>query len=418
MPQLEIVCATWNTANKSPNNQQIMKFYDALWRKRNQKAPDFVVIGLQEAVPHNNEFLTQFCLRTAGPDMKRIMVNGKSFEGTQFWGMTKAVQCYQHIGIMQRTDSPWRVVGITGHKKDKPGIAGTLSEKGALALTVDVEVPAAQGGTRAPFIRLCFLSTHLDSYKGQEEELNAHIKWLDKDVVGTTVVPTSDIRFIMGDLNFRLIPPETKVAGLPDDKDDAKAWAAALLDPGKREQLLQHYDGFERKWLRHNDGWDAPKPKTNYGTGKEVSWPSYLRYMPGKDELDDKAAGYIKTITEAPSTPQAIDATKRLYLEHSDGKGGFKPLWNKDRKAWDIGWLDRIMYLIGDASTAMTVDEHLAPTSADPRPERVNVPAEVEIDVVIDENKVEKVECWDCFDMVMSDHTPVFMYLKADVTVA
>ena len=55
MPQLDIVCATWNTENQSPKDEHIAKFCDALWKDRKQKAPDFVVIGLQETVPYEND---------------------------------------------------------------------------------------------------------------------------------------------------------------------------------------------------------------------------------------------------------------------------------------------------------------------------------------------------------------------------
>ena len=93
MPQLDIVCATWNTENESPENPEIVKFYDALWKKRNQNAPDFVVIGLQETVPDKktNEWVADMCLRTAGSDMKPIMDRGKPVKGPSIMGKTNFV---------------------------------------------------------------------------------------------------------------------------------------------------------------------------------------------------------------------------------------------------------------------------------------------------------------------------------------
>jgi exonuclease III len=83
--------------------------------------------------------------------------------------------------------------------------------------------------------------------------------------------------------------------------------------------------------------------------------------------------------------PGAIDAIKHLFLEHQNKKGGYEPLWNKKRKAWDMGWLDRIGYLISNHSNSMNITNSVA-------------------------------SCWDCFEMVQSDHTPVFLQLKVDVT--
>jgi hypothetical protein len=49
------------------------------------------------------------------------------------------------------------------------------------------------------------------------------------------------------------------------------------------------------------------------------------------------------------------------------------------------GWLDRIGYLISNHSNSMNITNSVA-------------------------------SCWDCFEMVQSDHTPVFLQLKVDVT--
>ena len=50
-----------------------------------------------------------------------------------------------------------------------------------------------------------------------------------------------------------------------------------------------------------------------------------------------------------------------------------------------MGWLDRIGYLISNHSNSMNITNSVA-------------------------------SCWDCFEMVQSDHTPVFLQLKVDVT--
>src|SRR4029077_15613522 len=117
----------------------IIKFYDAMWKKRNLNAPDFVVIGLQETVPNNNEWVADMCLRISGKNMKPIMDGGKPVKGPSIWGATKGTACHQHIGIMQRSDSAWHVSRIKQEKNLTKGFIGsTVSEKGAVALVVDI----------------------------------------------------------------------------------------------------------------------------------------------------------------------------------------------------------------------------------------------------------------------------------------
>ena len=385
MPQLEIVCATWNTENKSPANPEIIKFYEALWKKRNQNAPDFVVIGLQETVPdkETDEWVADMCLRMAGSGMKPIMDGGKAVVGPSIMGKTKLTEpfCYQHIGIMQRSDSPWRVLRI----KQETNPKGLGSEKGAVALVVDISSSTTSSSSSSSSsshecIRLVFVSTHL-SPKEEEKDLTWHCSWLNRKLASEEL---ANIHFIMGDLNFRLIPPKTKVGGLPDENHDAKAWADVLLDSAKRGMLFQHYDGFKRD--AENTilaQWRFPLPKENYDsppTQHPLCFPTYKR------DRGDQAATYVAAIKgKGAGDPGAIDAIKHLFLEHSNGKGGYKPLWNKDRQAWDMGWLDRIGYVISNPSNSKKIT-------------------------------YGAVSCWDCFEMVQSDHTPVFLQLKVDVT--
>jgi len=111
-----------------------------------------------------------------------------------------------------------------------------------------------------------------------------------------------------------------------------------------------------------------------------VCFPTYKR------DKGEEAATYVADIKGKPAgDPGAIDAIKHLFLEHRNKKGEIEPLWNEDRKAWNIGWLDRIGYEIREPSNSKKI------TNA-------------------------AVSCWDCFEMVQSDHTPVFLQLKVDVT--
>ena len=395
MPQLDIVCATWNTENRSPENPEIIKFYEALWKKRKLNAPDFVVIGLQETAPDNGEWVADMCLRMAASGMKPIMDDGKPVKGPSIKGKTKwDAWCYQHIGIMQRSDSPWRVLQIKQEKNPKPGITGALSEKGAVALVVDIEGPAAQNRLHPPRIRLCFMSTHLNAGEGQAKELDSHIAWLTskakveqpEEQLLTMNTPTN-IHFVMGDLNFRLTP--MKHYGepqLPDIEAEAKDWAEALEDPARRKDLFQFYDGFNRLWLQDHKEWHAPAPETI--DGADVCWPTYKRLY--KDAT--KANACIQTIrTATPKSGAAIDAIKELYnltdetITNYDEDGDLTRMkMNPKRKVWDLGWLDRILYSVGEEKSA-----------------KVNV---------------QKEDYWDCFDMVQSDHTPVFLYFKANAT--
>jgi hypothetical protein len=238
------------------------------------------------------------------------------------------------------------------------------------------------------------VSTHLDATEGQKEELDKYVKWsndLTKEGViersAGSAIPAgevSNICFIMGDLNFRLIPPQTKVAGLPDENADANAWAAVLLDSAKRGLLFQHYDGFKR--AADYGQWQFPIPKENYDsppTKQPVCFPTYQRDYGGR------AATYVAAIKGKGAGDQgAMDAIRHLFgLSKADlaGRSTDISLWNKDRKAWDMGWLDRIGYVIRNASNSKKITYRAA-------------------------------SCWDCFEMIQSDHTPVFLQLTVDVT--
>jgi hypothetical protein len=409
MPQLDIVCATWNMENQEPSNAQIVQFCNGLLKKpfQNpnpdfQNAPDFAVIGLQEAVPYQKNFkegdlVSQMCVRASAGRMDNVMWRGKAVRGPLIVGTTKpGTTCCQHIGIMRRADSPWSIRNIVWHPEDVPLLSsfGLGSEKGAVALVVDIEHTANH-----ECLRLVFVSTHLDATKGQKEELTRYLQWSDtlakqSGSISRTVgqaIPAdqvSNIGFIMGDLNFRLIPPKKPVTGLPDETTDPDSWAGVLLDAPKRAQLFQHYDGFKHD-VDYGQ-WQFPTPRENYDSpaGQSVCFPTYQRFYADSQQ----AATYVANIKgKGAGDPVAKDAIKHLFLEHPKKKGdGFKPLWNNERKAWDMGWLDRIGYVIRKASNGNKI-------TYQPHP-------------------VQAFSCWDSFEMVQSDHTPVFLQLKVDVT--
>jgi hypothetical protein len=424
MPQLDIVCATWNTENKSPDNQAIINFYKALWKQRNLNAPDFVVIGLQETVPdeQTKEWVADLCLRTGGwsdikqpdmkssnkpPDMKPIMDGGKAVKGPSIMGKTKPLEpfCYQHIGIMQRTDSPWQVLQV----KEDRYLRGLTSEKGALALVVDISSSSSPTSTSSTSstssasssasssssssslssssshkcIRLVFVSTHV-SPKGQEKELTEYFTWAN-GLAREGSITTSDgdvfeaknvanIRFIMGDLNFRLFPNQNapQDEGLPGRDDTSDTWADALLSPPKRDLLFKHYDALENAAHRNYPNllpnkWSFPRPNTN--DGAHICFPTYKRQK-GK-----QAEGYVKIINEGSG--DKAEAIKQLYNLTN------KKFFDDDREAWNIGWLDRIGY-ISDAGQNVLKFNSVA-------------------------------SCWAWFDVVASDHTPVFLRLSTEV---
>ena len=167
------------------------------------------------------------------------MTSGKEFRGPLIQGATKwPKECCQHIGIMRRADSPWSIRHINAPKPKGKGVG---SEKGAVALVVDIE-PSSSSSREC--IRLVFVVPRLDAVEGQKKELEKYFEWSNslakEGLIARPAGPAisanqvSNICFIMGDLNFRLIPPKTNVRGCPDKNDDAKVWAAVLLDSAKR----------------------------------------------------------------------------------------------------------------------------------------------------------------------------------------
>ncbi len=190
MPQLDIVCATWNLESQAPSLKPLADFKQALLK--NGGLPDFAVIGLQEAKPSEDRFVAQSCLKSFAfewekqPTMQAVQSGGQVVQGPQIHGVTDPSQlkgttdlaqlgCYQHIGIMQRSNSPWHVLQIKQETNPKKGITGVASEKGAVALVVDIE-----HNIDKECIRLVFVSTHLDAAKGQADELTEYFTWLNR----------------------------------------------------------------------------------------------------------------------------------------------------------------------------------------------------------------------------------------------
>jgi len=404
MPQLDIVCATWNLESQAPSLKPLADFKQALLK--NGGLPDFAVIGLQEAKPSEDRFVAQSCLKSFAfewekqPTMQAVQSGGQVVQGPQIHGVTDPSQlkgttdlaqlgCYQHIGIMQRSNSPWHVLQIKQETNPKKGITGVASEKGAVALVVDIE-----HNIDKECIRLVFVSTHLDAAKGQADELTEYFTWLNRLAREGSIQRKgapfeaknlANIRFIMGDLNFRLFPnpaaPQNE--GLPDRNDTSDTWADALLNPKMRDLLFGCYDGLENAADPGNpkkklvpEKWCFPRPNTNDGAGPNVCFPTYKRYWEGAKQ----ATGYVNTIRKgAPGDQAARDAIKGLYglTDKLD--------FDNNRNAWNIGWLDRIGYITDAGHNILQFKNPVA-------------------------------FCWDCFDMVQSDHTPVFLRLKVDVT--
>jgi hypothetical protein len=123
----------------------------------------------------------------------------------------------------------------------------------------------------------------------------------------------------------------------------------------------------------------------NFGASQNVCWPTYKRYY----KKPGLATACVQTINSGPG---AIDDIMALFnlkdvtaLDYYDNAVHMMQM-NEDRHAWDLGWLDRILYFVGDAGEADSAD----------------------VDVQIE-------DCWDCFDVVLSDHTPVILHFRANV---
>jgi hypothetical protein len=422
--QLDIVCATWNMENGVPSPEQIDKFYDALLKitappgNSLPNAPDFVVIGLQEAVPSEVEIkegdffdmlfkdnviaqfkqgdlVAQRCAKASKGVMEPVLdKDGQRVRGPLIVGSTKPPKpCCQHIGILRHKDSKWSVINIEQKDKSK----GPASEKGAVALVVDIEHGSQV--QQKECVRLVFVSTHVDAEEGQEKEFTEYIDWSRDLAKGGKIQRTSvqnpinadqvsNICFFMGDLNFRLKPYEDEPRTLAGRYDTADKWADALLDAGKRNLLFQYYDSLQRTtgFLSLTGEWEFPVPMADYGAGSVLCFPTYQR-----EYKSDKAAGHVTTLTTQGKTDHERTVAVKMLFDLTDedvldkSNQIVKALeFDKDRQAWNLGWLDRIGYSI--------------------------------VKKTISNIKFEVASCWDCFGMVQSDHTPIFLHLSVNVT--
>ena len=91
-----------------------------------------------------------------------------------------------------------------------------------------------------------------------------------------------------------------------------------------------------------------------------MCFPTYKReygkQADGKQADGRQAAAYVAAIKgKGAGDPGAMDAIKHLFLEHPKKKGGYEPLYNEERGAWDMGWLDPIGYVIDSRSNSMNI---------------------------------------------------------------
>jgi hypothetical protein len=410
-------------------------FHDALTRNGTVNTPDLLVVGLQEADTHPAGWVAQRCGGAwAGPAMQPVAavppvgVAGPASTGPTIGGYTKWPKyCYQQIGIMRRPNPPshWVCRNITENIRQGKG------EKGAVTLVVDLEyvppppLPGVVPPPPAPQIavRLLFLSTHLPAGAGMNNELTACANLLtDLSIKGgpvqfswgamqPTLLPV--LCFMMGDLNFRLTPRVVaNPPQLPGVNDNSDTWARSIIDDAWRLGLFNRYDGFQDSTVGRNPAWTFPQICDYHSqtfNANLVSFPTYKRnYKDGGVAAHGLsrvgapiAPLWVVLMGLAPpplagpgasgpvAPPGQVTKVKTLYkIKDKKSKLPWKhPVgieFNDARQAWDIGWLDRIGYkrMVGGAGNVV----------------------------------VQSHQCWDGYDVLLSDHSPVFLHVNATVT--
>lgn len=313
---MNVWLCTWNMSNKGGNDDEIRALAQAVPREA-----EVVVLGLQEAKRHGAHIMERFASYLPGFEPVRP---GK-VKIAKIKCMTKPLEFgYQGIGVLRRHGLAEVTYGMSG-TVDTGGGSG----KGGVFVVLHFE--------GAP---VAFISAHLPTGKRDPAGMQLY-----RAVAALN--PRPHATFLMGDLNYRLDLPATRVTVerrfLRADKQkeftQTDDWVDMLLDPKERRRMANSFDRMGDSSLARA-GFVFPFPRLQFSR-TEYSYPTYKRESGLAKESNPC---YLLDQPTHHSQP----GTLRQWI--LDGYfGGEAEIKKKDLKrgGFDIGWLDRIGVLEG-----------------------------------------------------------------------
>lgn len=348
---VKIWLLTWNCELMAPSDEQLEDLIVSHFNQCDEK-PDLIVVGLQEAGKAGGKFVAERLADKQDPQKSKLK-NYRFLDHLAYAGRTKG-KCYQDLGVLVRSEVYDKAKDVGKNKKSTRWIGC----KGGLIFTMKFDGD----------INLAFASAHLDAGGKQESDIgkiNSQIKELAKK-------NGFDAVFIMGDLNYRL--GEIGEGSLSRSSTNEKL-AIMILNPDVRRQLLLKQDLLKNKCslvTKQNPHFNFPAPDNLFFPTYKVNYKGGNKYKMAPEQRG--------RLTNNPSyeffsSPDSIDKAIRTYCWKEDKvPQGFlkkkkkvvvtmrrdeKVIYNKKRKAFDIGWLDRIGW-------ATKWDEVLSARASDP----------------------------------------------------
>lgn len=325
--------ATWNCENQAPNGTMLGQFIvpDFLALPHNHlPVPDIIVVALQEAKPLNNQFVSERLALT--PALGGVYTHVAEHYMN---GMTKGKINYIHMGVIAHNNNVNYVQNITTGKY-KDGLEG----KGGVYITLTYNNPPA------PAKRFCFIGAHLDSKDAtkrdrQIRELLRTVTNSNANATDTAIAQALTANFhavfFMGDLNYRLtsgggIPVGTQVQTMVN-----------LISTSVGRTQLWRQDTLNGEALSV-----AVDLRSILVSKFDFNFPRMDHLLPTyKREYQNQTPCQALAAQVTPGNAGNLTAPAQALLQqcYFNNQGlTQQAIYNAHRKAFDLGWLDRIGY--------------------------------------------------------------------------
>ncbi|XP_066261880.1 phosphatidylinositol 4,5-bisphosphate 5-phosphatase A-like isoform X1 [Euwallacea similis] len=190
MDNLRLYLATYNVGTNNP--EQKLQDLLSITSQKNEKLPDFYVIGLQEVKSQPQNMLLDTLFDDSWTIALRNILDQKDYvklKSIRLQGLLLSIfSLRKHLLNVREIESEYT----------RTGLAGIWGNKGAVSIRFSIYGCS-----------LCFVNSHLSAHdnqlKDRVEDYNSIIKDQDFHVPETLKILYHDYVFWMGDLNFRLM---------------------------------------------------------------------------------------------------------------------------------------------------------------------------------------------------------------------
>jgi endonuclease/exonuclease/phosphatase family metal-dependent hydrolase len=338
----------------------------------NNTAPDIIVVGLQEA-DVNSSFQRQFVSERLAKS-NRLGPNYEHIASAYTIGITKGKKNYLQLGVLFNRNSNYTIRNRRNGSYRDPERLG-LEGKGG----VFVDFLCTQTNQLNNQFRLGFINAHLNSRSNNRRnreiteilrEFTNASNQAQANTINNRLNNNFDVVFFMGDLNYRLQSNQQV------NQQTTVNLMSNLISNQLGRNILGQLDTLPNSDLVNPYGFTFPQA--------HHLLPTYKKYY--QDRTANNPCNLLVT------QGNQVNNIEGCYF-HGLQSTNTVP-YNQQRMAFEIGWLDRIGYKIGNRRT---------------QPNAGNLPmAQV---LAQGGGAMPRLESRD--NVILSDHTPVI--LKVDV---